>query len=154
MKNCSYEVRELPELKVVKCGHKGDYAQICSAFEKLMKEASQQGLIKDEPKMAAIYHDCPSKPVAELRSDACLITNDTLKGESELVEGVISGGKYFVGRFEVTMEEFSKIWNDTYEKLMEMGLEWREGDNYELYLNDASTHPDNMWIVDICVPVK
>ncbi|MCX7028555.1 MAG: GyrI-like domain-containing protein [Spirochaetes bacterium] len=153
----SIEVKELPELHAAYIRHIGPYNRIGEAFGKLMRWAGPRGLLRFPETMSlAVYRDSPEvTDASKLRSDACITVPDgtTVDGEVGLMK--IPGGRFVVGRFEISGDQFAEAWN------VLMGG-WLPGSGYqpddrmcyEVYLNDHEQHPQKKFIIDICEPVK
>ena len=151
------EVKELPELLVAYVRHVGPFQQIGQAFERLMRWAGPRGLLRfPQTKSLAVYHDSPEvTETGKLRSDACITVPEGTQVEGEVGLLRIPGGKFAVGRFEITAGQFGQAWDALMgEWLPQSG--WQPDDRmcYELYLNDPQQHPQHRFIVDICEPVR
>lgn len=106
-------------------------------------------------KSATVTHDDPSvTELSKVRQSACIIVEGDVKGEGEIGNLVIPGGKYAVGHFELGTEDFEKAWNTMCKWFTESGYQQGDGCTYELYHNSHRTHPENKHIVDICIPIK
>lgn len=150
------EVKEMPEMKAIYCRHIGPFKQVVKAYEKLIKWAEPRGLyIPNVTKSATVTHDDPSvTEMDKVRQSACIIIEKDVKGEGEIGNLTIPGGKYAVGHFELGMEDFEKAWNTMCKWFTESGYQQGDGCTYELYHNSHRTHPENKHIVDICIPIK
>jgi len=153
----SIEVKELPELHVAYVRHVGAFQGIGAAFGTLMRWAGPRGLLRfPETKSLAVYRDSPEvTEESKLRSDACITVAAGTKAEGEVGLMTIPGGKFVVGRFEISATEFGEAWN------VLMGG-WLPGSGYqpddrmcyEVYLNDPEQHPQKRFIIEICEPIK
>ena len=154
--NAQIEVKEMPELKLAYIKHVGDFNQIGKVYEKLMKWAGPKGLLNSsELKTVTVYHDDPKvTKMSKVRQSACITLNNQVKLSGEVGEMTIPKGKYAVGRFEISVTEFEKAWDSISVWVAENGCENRDGDYYELYHNDHMEHPEQKFILDICVPVE
>lgn len=152
------EIKEMPEFNVAYIRHMGAFAEIGKVYERLMKWAGPRGLINPEMKAITVYHDDPSiTSIEKVRQDACITINSDVKVEGEVGRSVIKGGKYAVGHFEIKMSDtngFEKAWNTMCNWFTGSGYQPGDGDHYELYYNHTSQHPEGMFILDICIPVK
>jgi AraC family transcriptional regulator len=153
----SVEVKELSELHVAYIRHIGAYNRIGEAFEKLMRWAGPRGLLRfPETKSLAVYRDSPEvTDVSRLRSDACITVPEGTKVDGEVNLMRIPGGKFAVGRFEISGDQFGEAWNVLMGGWLP-GSGWQPDDRmcYELYLNDHERHPQKKFIIDICEPIK
>ncbi|MDU1890403.1 MAG: GyrI-like domain-containing protein [Dysgonomonas sp.] len=157
MKINSTEIVNLEPIRTIAISHIGDYAGICSAFEKLAAWAEANNLWAASPKMAGIYHDDPmTTPIDKLRSEACLEDLSGIEPGEGMKLYTISGGKYFVMQAEVTMAEYSEAWKKVYVDVKEKGYECDTRDHYELYVSCVGDTQDANapWIVNLCIPVK
>jgi AraC family transcriptional regulator len=149
-------VKEMPEMNVIYCRHQGKFDQIGQAYGKLMQFAGPRGLLNaPESKTLTVYHDDPSvTEIEKVRQSACLIVNRDVKVEGEIGKMTIPGGKYAVGHFEISVNEFEQAWNTMCVWFTESGYEPGEGNPYELYHSDCNDNPEHKFILDICIPVK
>lgn len=152
--NCNFEIKHLEATYVVYCRHYGAYTNMQQAFEKLMKWAYPRGLVASPDfKMAAIYHDNPHVTEEEkLISDACLIVKEPIKTNGEISAYTLQSGKYAVGRFEISWDEFQTAWQCMYMLVEKHGCQCC-GLPFEVYQNNSEEHPEKKWIIDICIPV-
>ncbi|WP_273568762.1 AraC family transcriptional regulator [Maribacter halichondriae] len=150
------EVKEMPELRMVQVRHQGPYKEIGKAFDALMKWAGPRGLLNfPKTKMAGIYYDSPRvTDESKMQSSACITIMEDVEVSGEVSKITIPKGKFAVGSFKIKVEEFEKAWNSMSLWIPENNFELRKGHHYEVYHNDAEQHPENLWFVDICIPVK
>lgn len=154
--NVQIEVKEMPELKLAYIKHVGEFNQIGKAYKKLMKWAGPKGLLSSAKiKTVTVYHDDPKvTEISKLRQSACITLDSQVQLSGEVGEMIIPRGKYAVGRYEISVMEFEKAWNSICVWLVENGYESRDAEYYEIYHNDHMEHPEQKFILDICVPVK
>jgi AraC family transcriptional regulator len=50
--------------------------------------------------------------------------------------------------------EFEQAWNTMCVWFTQSGYEPGEGNPYEFYYCDPENHPENKFVLDICIPVK
>lgn len=151
------QVKELPKMHVVYCRHVGSYSDVGKTFEKLMKWAGPRGLIQfPKTQMLAVYHDDPQiTEESKLRSSVCITVPEDTKIDGEIGKMTVSGGKYAVAHFEITVDQFSEAWDSVMRDWMpESGYQSDDRLCYELYYNNPKEHPEGKFIIDICVPVK
>lgn len=149
------EIKEMPAMDVIYCRHRGQFDQISLAYEKLFKWAGPRGLI-DFPnsKVLTYYHDDPKvTQLDKVRQSACLTITNDVKTEGEIGKMKISGGKFVVGHFEIGPTEFQQAWDSVCIWLAESGYQPADANPYELYHNNYKEHPENKFIVDICIPI-
>ena len=151
--DCEFEIKHLETTYAVYCRHYGAYAEMQGAFEKLMKWAFPRGLVSPDCRLAAVYRDDPEvTPVEKLTSDACLIVPEPVKTDGGIGLLGLEAGRYAVGRFEISWDEFRTAWKCMYRLIAEHGCRCC-GLPFERYLNRPAEHPEGKWIVDICIPV-
>ena len=155
------KVKDMPELHVAYIRHvgpyKGDTELFARLFGKLMAWAGSRGLLRfPETKVLAVYHDNPDTiDEDKLRTDACVTVREDTQVEGEIGKMTIPAGKYAVGHFEITPDQYEDAWNAVYGGwLPGSGYQPEDGPCYEFYLSDPKEHPEGKHIVDICVPVK
>ena len=157
MKINSTEIKNLEPIKTIAFSHVGDYTRIEKTFEKLATWAEANNLWAASPRVAGVYHDDPSNtPIEELRSEACLDDISGIEPGEGMHHYTISGGKYFVMQFELTMSEYVEAWNKAYAAFNEKGYEYDMRDHYELYgiCTEEPQDADTPWKVDLCIPMK
>lgn len=153
--NAQIEVKELPEIKMAGIMHIGEFEKIGDTFQRLIDWAVPKGLLNTPNlKMATLYHDNPKvTEMAKVRLSACITVEDNTETEGDVRPIIIESGKYAVGHFEIKAESFQQAWDGMCIWVIENGYKFRDGEYFELYLNDHRTHPEQKFIVDICIPV-
>jgi AraC family transcriptional regulator len=155
------EVKEMSELNVAYVRHigpyKGDSELFEGLFDKLMKWAGPRGLLRfPETQVLSVYHDDPKiTDEDKLRTSACITVHRDTPVEGEVGKMAIPGGKFAVASFEIASDEFEDAWNMLMGGWMpESGYQPDDRLCYELLHNNPKEHPENKFVVDICVPVK
>lgn len=152
--NAKIEIKELPKMDlafITKIGHEG----LGDAYAKLMKWAATKGLLKEDSKMATIYHDSfkitdPDK----VRVSACLILNEKTEVSGEIGLTTIEKGKFIVGHFEIGIHEFEKSWTGLFIWMNENGYKKADRNPFEIYHNNFNEHPEKIAIVDFYIPIE
>ena len=156
--NAKIEIKMMPEIHLASMRHVGAFDQIGLVYGKLFQWAGPKGLLANPNlKTATVYHDDPSvTDIEKLRQSACITVENPIQAEGEILPYTLKEGKYAVGRFEITDQEFEKAWNSMCVWVEENGYEEEElnGNYYELYHNNHMEHPERKFILDICIPVK
>jgi AraC family transcriptional regulator len=67
----------------------------------------------------------------------------------------IPGGKFAVARFEIRPDQFGEAWDALMgEWFPSSGYQPDDRMCYEVYLAEPDTHPEGMFVIDICEPVR
>lgn len=150
------EIKEMPELDLIYCRHIGQFDQIGKVYEKLFKWAGPRGLLNfPKTKTVTVYHDDPKiTDIEKLRQSACITIDREVKPEGEFGKLSLTAGKYAVGRFEIDVTEFEQAWDAMCIWVSESGYQPADENPYELYHADPEHHPENKFVLDICIPVK
>ena len=155
------EVKDMPDFQVAYVRHigpyQGDSTLFQGLFEKLMKWAGPRGLLHfPETTMMCVYHDDPNITQEDKqRVSVCITVPEDTAVEGEVGKMVVPGGKFAVARFEIAADEYGEAWDMVMGGwLPESGYQPDDRLCYEIYQNDPKTHPENLHIVDICLPVQ
>jgi len=152
--NAKTEIKKVPRLDVAYISHKGKMEAIGSIYNKLVKWATPKGLINNQTRMITIYHDSPKiTDPNNLRMSACIVLNDAIEIDGEINLKVLSPAKCIVSRFEITPFEFQQAWESSFVWMTENDYKKSEVDPFEIYYNNAAEHPENKFIVDLCIPI-
>lgn len=159
-KKLNVAVKDLPDMTVAYVRHIGPYQGNGALFEKLIGKlcgwAGPRGLLNENARMLAVYHDNPDvTDDAKLRLSMCVTVPEATKVDGEIGRMKLQGGRYAVAAFELAESEYQEAWDTLFGEWMpESGYQPDDGPCFELYKNDPSTHPEGKCLVDICVPVK
>ena len=151
------EVKEMPKMHVAYVRHIGPYGEIGQAFKKICNWAGARGLFRPPQSLVlGVYHDSTEiTEESKLRSSACITVPENTVVEGEVGKMDIEPGKYAVSRFEISKEQFQESWDSLAKNwLPDSGYQFDNRLCYEIYLNDHMTHPEQKFIVDICIPIK
>ena len=155
------EVKGMPDYHVAYVRHIGPYQAntdlFRDLFQKLMTWAGPRGLLRfPETKILSVYHDDPKVTEEDkLRLSACITVPEDTTVDGEVGKMVIPGGKFAVGSFEIAADEYGEAWDMVMGGwLPESGFQPDDRLCYEMNHNNPDEHPENLHIVDICVPVK
>lgn len=153
--NANIEVKEMPHMEVayITCmGVEG----MRPSFERLSRWAQPKGLMDSEDtKMVTIYHDSfKTTEPSKVRMSACLVLDRPAEAEGEISRKEITAEKCIVGRFELGINEFEKAWTGMFLWMKENGYNKSESNPFEVYYNDYMEHPQQKFILDLCIPVQ
>lgn len=154
--NAVTEVKELPEMTLAGIMHIGKPDKIKNTYERLFKWAYSKGFANSQDfKAVTIYHDNPGiTEMSKLRQSLCVTADGNFSGDGDIGKILIQKGRFAVGHFEITPVQFAKAWENMCVWVAENGYAFRDGDYFEIYHNDYRTHPEQKFIVDICIPVE
>ncbi|MBX2827713.1 MAG: AraC family transcriptional regulator [Flavobacteriaceae bacterium] len=151
--NASIEIKEVPVMKLAYVTSIG-IQNLENSYVTLMKWGRPLGLMNDETKMITVYHDSfkVTSP-HRVRMSACMLLDEEMETEGEIGFKELEVGKCIVARFEIGLDEFEKSWTGLFVWMNEQGYEKADRDPFGIYHNDFNKHPENMCIVDLCIPV-
>lgn len=159
MKRLSYKVAvsALPDRTVAYARHVGAFNTIGEAFGRLSRWAGPRGLFQAPGALSlAVYHDSPeTTPEQKLRSSACVTVAPGTEVSGDINIMTIPGGMFAVARFEILPSQFGEAWDALMgEWFPSSGYQPDDRMCYEIYLQDPSSHPEGMFVIDICEPVR
>lgn len=149
-------IQELPVLQLAAISHIGEFDKIGDMFQQLMEWGHQKNVLDTSNfKAITLYHDNPHvTETSKLRYSAGVTIRENIKAEREVRQMTIEQGLYVVGHFEVQGEEIARAWKSMCIWVVENEYEFRDGSFFEVYLNDYRTHPEQKFILDICMPLE
>ena len=151
----SPEIKKIPRLDLAYISYKGKMEAIGSVYNRLVKWATPKGLINNETRMVTIYHDSPKiTDPNNLRMSACMVLNDPIDLDGEIDLRILSPTKCIVSRLEIAPHQFQQAWEASFAFMVKNGYEKSNTDPFEIYYNNAAEHPENKFIVDLCIPIK
>lgn len=153
-------VKTLPALNVAYVRHFGRYDQDIALFQRLFNEllnwAAPRGLVHfPETQALTVFGGHPTTSEQnKLRADVCLTVPSGTSVSGAIGSRTISGGCYAVVHVEAAMPDCHRVWDIVVNDwLPRQGLQSDDRDHYVKHLNDPKTHPQNLHIVDMCIPV-
>lgn len=152
--NAKTAVKNIEKLELAYISHKGKMDDINKVYDELVKWAAPKNLINKHTKMVTIYHDSPkiTNP-NNLRMSACIVLKNPIKTEGKINLKNIETTKCIVSRLEITPFQFQQAWESSFAWMIENGYKKSEIEPFEMYHNNAKEHPENKFIVDLCIPV-
>jgi AraC family transcriptional regulator len=153
------QIVRLEPVRVVALPHRGSYNAIGDSFQKLTAWAIGRHLMSDATRMFGIYYDDPeSKPLADLRSDACISVPDDFELSAQdapvhltHTSGGLCARMIFTGPYAELHTAYAwlyKVW------LPKSGQEPGEQPPIEEYLNDPRSNPPAQWQTAISIPLR
>jgi len=154
--NAKIVVTVLQEIKLAGITHIGEFEKIGSLYSALMEWGQKNKVVQTSNfKTVTIYHDNPNiTQFSKVRCSACITVDKEIKDEGEIRPLKIHNGIYAVGHFEIEGKEISNAWKSMNIWVIENGYQFRDGDYFEIYHNDHKTHPEQKFIIDICIPLE
>lgn len=153
--NAKTEIKKTPRLDLATISHKGKMEAIGSVYNRLVKWATPKGLINEKTRMVTIYHDSPKiTDPNNLRMSACIVLNNPIELDGEVNLRILSPTKCIVSRLEINPFQFQQAWESSFAFMIENGYQKSDVDPFEIYYNNAAEHPENKFIVDLCIPIK
>ena len=154
--NAQIIIKELPELKLASISHIGAFDKAANMFQRLMAWGHQKRVLDTSNfKALTIYHDNPNvTQTSKLRFSTCVTISESINTDGEIRQIDLKKGIYAVGHFEIKTEEISKAWKSMCSWVIENDYEFRDGNYFEVYHNDHKTHPEQKFILDICIPLE
>ncbi|MEM6344708.1 MAG: AraC family transcriptional regulator [Bacteroidota bacterium] len=154
--NAQIVASKLAEIKLAGIMQIGAFDKTADMYQRLMRWGHEKEILDMAAfKAITIYHDNPHvTESAKVRFSACVTINHDFKAEGEIRPLSIAAGIYALGRFEIKAEEFPRAWQSMSVWVIEQGYEFRDGDYFEIYHNDHTAHPEQKFIIDICIPLE
>ncbi|WP_109301252.1 GyrI-like domain-containing protein [Aquimarina sp. AU474] len=153
--NAKIEIKKIQQLDLAFISHLGEHG-LDITFNKLIKWATPHGLM-DRPnlKLLTMYHDSykvtsPDK----IRKSVGIVLDEPIHTSGEIGLTTIEQGKYIVGSFEISPQEFEKSWSGLFVWMNENGYKKSEQNPFEIYHNNFNDHPEKKCIVDLYIPIQ
>lgn len=152
--NAKTTIKTMPRLDLAYISHKGKMDAIGSVFNRLVKWATPKGLINEQTRMVTIYHDSPKiTDPNNLRMSAGIVLNNPVEIDGEVNLQVLAPTTCIVSRLEITPFQFQQAWESCFAFMIENGYKKSAIAPFEIYYNNAAEHPENKFIVDLCIPI-
>jgi len=153
--NSQITIKELSEIKLASISHIGEFKKAETMFQKLMEWGhSKKVLNPSHFKAVTVYHDNPNiTHGTKIRFSAGVTISKDINPDGEIRQLNLRKGIHIVGHFEIKTDEISYAWKSMCIWVIENGYEFRDGDYFETYHNDHTTHPEKKFIIDICIPI-
>jgi len=152
--NAKIEIKEIQKMEVAYVTSIGSQ-NLSNAFQKLIQWATPQGMMNDQTKMLTIYHDSFKITQAhKVRMSASILLEKPVKTTEEIGVTSIEKGKFIVGHFEITSQEFEKSWTGLFVWMNKNGYKKANRDPFEIYHNNFNEHPQKIAIVDFYIPIE
>ncbi len=153
--NLKIEVKEMPEMNLASVISLG-ITNVEPSFNILIDWAQKKNIFsREHVKMMSVYHDsCKITPLDKVRIHASMLLEEKLmQQEGEVFSETLEGGKYIVGRGEVTLNDFEQCWVSLFLWMNENHYSIRKTFPYEIYHTNFKENPEGKMTVDFCIPV-
>ena len=154
--NANVTVQKVEEFEIACISHQGEIKKIGATFGRLIHWARPKGLMNQENlRLITLYHDSPkiTEP-SQIRLSAGIILNAKVSVEGDVGVLTVSPEKCIVSRFVITLDNFEKAWESSFVWMSENGYKKGSKDPFEIYHNNYLEHPENKFIVDLCIPIE
>lgn len=154
------KVMDLPDMRAAYVRQIGVYSEYSELFSMMLTKLSgwgrSQGLYDSGTRIIAVFRDHPViTDKNNLKMTLCITIPGKVNTTGEIGTCKIQGGKYAVGRFELSEYELESAWKFMYcEWLPKSGYQQGDSHPVEFFLSHPDKHPFKKFIVDICIPVK
>lgn len=141
------DIVNIEAIATVGLPHSGAYMAIGRSFDKLWGLLNARGLVRDMPRILALYYDDPNLVTeADLRSFACVSLPHDVEVAAPLETRIIEGGSYAVITHQGPYAELHTSYDALYGGwLPQSGRQVRDAPAFEDYLNDPrSTAPSEL----------
>lgn len=154
-----FEIKKLEEFNVIYIRNLSvqnhDSETFGKMFDQLFSWAAPRNLIHFPETKALTVYRSNANLEGMLQADVCLSVSDNIVGEGLIGNTTISGGLYAIFHKEAPMSECFKTWNYIYDVWFEENGYQPDNRNFFLsHLNDPKSHPENLHIIDIYIPIK
>lgn len=149
--NYTFELKELKDTDIVYLHHQGDMSLIPDTIGKLTQWAGPKGIMMNpESKLVSIYQ----QEEKGTRTDIGITVASGTEGEGEVMKGLLPGGLYAIGHFELGISEIPAAWSLIYTLTSKHQCKPRLGKSFEIYQSNPGEHPEGICQIDLCIPVE
>jgi AraC family transcriptional regulator len=121
---------------------RGPYQKVLpESFARLCEVAQRRGLFARPGAVTlAVCHDDPeTTPADQIRSEAAITVDDSFDGEGEIKVRMLTGGRYAIATHLGPYSGLTAAWQTFVGTLIPAAqVKFREGDCFEVYVNDPS----------------
>ncbi len=149
-------IREEPALRLATLPHRGAYTAIGPVFDRLMAWAGARGLVDEQTRCIALYHDDPeSVAEADLRSEAGFTVGPDVQASEGVTIRELPPTRVAVLLFKGPYAELESAYTWLYrEWLPNSGEEPADQPAREDYLNDPRSLPPSEWLTAVMLPLR
>jgi AraC family transcriptional regulator len=147
-------VKHVESLSLAAITYKGRMEAIGAVYDRIVQWAAPKGLINKHTKMVTIYHDSPkTTDPSALRISACIVVNKPMTVEGEITQRTLESTKCLVSSLEISPTQFQQAWEASFAWMLKHGYKKSTIAPFAIYYNNAQEHPENKFIVDLCIPI-
>jgi AraC family transcriptional regulator len=153
-------IEDHPQKKLAYVRHTGAYkgnAELFrSLFGKLERWARKNQLNMEDASAYCLYHDQSDQTIDDrLRLSVCVDVESHVQPSGEINIMALDGGKYAVGRFVVSPQEYQGAWNYMlFHWLPASGYLFDDRLPYERYSRNVTAPAQGKLVVDVCIPIR
>lgn len=153
------EIKELAEIDAIYIRNLyidiNDSTTYVDMFERLFGWTEPENLVLLPQAKALTVFRSNNGSTGNVQTDVCLAIPESLQNEGCISDITINGGLYAVIHKETTIEECFAVWNYVFEIwFVENGYQPDNRDFYIKHLNDPKTHPQNLHVFEMYIPIK
>lgn len=133
----------------------GAYTDLGQKWGAFFQELYKSGSIRGPVSTATVFFDDPDAvPVEELRADMCVTRTGDVAAPEGTELGELSQGRFAVATYTGHYDGLADAWAKVYgEMLSDAGHTPREGNCFEMYLDDPTKTPPEKLRTEIWVPI-
>lgn len=148
------KIEQLPEMTVASIRCIGMYTHVCmTGFKELLSWASNNVEVRPGKIFSMYWNNPEITTIDKCRFDCCLEVPNNIQASNSVFIQKLEGGIFALCRFEAAGFEIKTAWEESFQWLVDSGIECRPHPCYEIYYNNAQEHPANKWIFDIGIPL-
>lgn len=155
--NSDVRIEQLPARRMAYLHVVGPYGHetLGPAFGKIIHWAIDHQVMTADTICIGVYYDNPDvTPPEQQRADVGITVGDQFQPAGEVRVQTLAAGPYAVlrhtGHYDTLGEAYRWLFGVWFPG---SGRQPSGTAPYELYVNDASKHPPEEWLTDICVPL-
>jgi AraC family transcriptional regulator len=149
-------IESFPGWPAICLRHVGPYREVGPSFGRMIRWASQNGLLVPGHKIIGLSYDDPATvPAADLRYDICVTVAAAVAGmPADFRAETIGGGRWAIHTLKGSYDGLKPVFDYLRGPwLRAHGATQDDRPCMEIYLNDASEVPESALLTDVCVPL-
>ena len=136
--------------------YKGNAELFRTLFGKLERWVRKHHINQETASAYCLYHDQSDQTIDDrLRLSVCVEVESHVQPSGEINIMALEGGKYAVGRFVVSPQDYQGAWDYMlFRWLPDSGYLFDDRLPYERYSREVTVPANDKLVVDICIPIK